>query len=257
MDRVIVAPVAVILPRKTKKDKRVPISLSWYRNADFRESNTVKQKYKDLLTDQIVNLPTYQKPEMTYVWYPETKRLGDLGNHTAVQQKFFEDALVELGKVPDDNWKYITANSQRFGGFDKQNPRVEIHIKETDPMNLQAILSEKELNEAIQAYVLAKGFPVEGMEMDIELTKGRGANGTYATVSFAPVTTATAKKAKPAKEAPVPVAEVEEEEEEVKPSNPFMSDETGSAEPVEIEDDEDELTDEEFEAVSKTSPLFG
>lgn len=51
-------------------------------------------------------------------------------------------------------------------------------------MQIQAILSEQDLNKAILKYVVEKGYPVEGMDMSINLTKGRGTNGTYATVDF-------------------------------------------------------------------------
>ncbi|AUR87177.1 RusA-like Holliday junction resolvase [Vibrio phage 1.097.O._10N.286.49.B3] len=131
MTQIVTAPTAVFLTRKTKKDKRIPISLSWYRNSHHRENNEVKKYYKVLMKPQIDKLPKYIKPEITYVWFSKDKRKGDLGNHTAIHQKFFEDALVELGHIDGDDWRYITNAHQSFGGFDKDNPRVEIHIKET------------------------------------------------------------------------------------------------------------------------------
>ena len=132
MEYTVTAPVAVFLPRKTKKDKRVPISLSWYRNAHHREQNEVKKFYKTLLKPQIDKLPKFKNPIITYTWITDTKRKGDLGNHTSVHQKFFEDALVELGHLDGDDWRYITEAHQSFGGFDKTNPRVEITIEEKD-----------------------------------------------------------------------------------------------------------------------------
>ena len=126
----VVAPVAVYLPRKTKKSKRVPISLNWYRNAHHRENNEVKKFYKSLLATQIRKLPIFIKPKITYRWFHASKREADLGNHTAVHQKFFEDALVELGRIGDDNYKYLVHNVQEFGGIDPKNPRVEIILEE-------------------------------------------------------------------------------------------------------------------------------
>jgi hypothetical protein len=52
-------------------------------------------------------------------------------------------------------------------------------------MQVSAVLHEKELNEAIMAHVIKKGYPVEGMEISITLTKGR-TKGDYATVVFIP-----------------------------------------------------------------------
>lgn len=54
-------------------------------------------------------------------------------------------------------------------------------------MKLQVILREQELNEAIRAYVAAAGYPVEGMDVDINLIKGRsGFGSTRAEVDFLP-----------------------------------------------------------------------
>lgn len=68
--------------------------------------------------------------EVKYVYFPGTKRLTDLGNVLSIHQKFFEDALVELGYLEDDNYNHIISSTQAFGGVCKENPRVEIHITE-------------------------------------------------------------------------------------------------------------------------------
>lgn len=59
-------------------------------------------------------------------------------------------------------------------------------------MKMQAILQLDELEVAIKEYVKAQGFPIDGMDLDITLTKGRGENGTYATVDFSPAGSAPA-----------------------------------------------------------------
>lgn len=51
-------------------------------------------------------------------------------------------------------------------------------------MQLQCTLHEAELNEAIHSYMIAKGYPVEGMESSINLIKGRSEAGTRAEVIF-------------------------------------------------------------------------
>lgn len=53
-------------------------------------------------------------------------------------------------------------------------------------MKIQAILQEAELNEAIMNHVTTAGYPVSGMDIQINLIKGRGANGTHAVVDFVP-----------------------------------------------------------------------
>jgi|TARA_B110000261_G_scaffold37581_1_gene43771 Holliday junction resolvase RusA-like endonuclease len=61
---------------------------------------------------------------------PKTARRTDLGNVLSVHQKYFEDALVELGCIPDDDYKHIVRTTFVFGKKDKDNPRVIIKVKE-------------------------------------------------------------------------------------------------------------------------------
>jgi len=52
----------------------------------------------------------------------------DISNVLSIHDKFFCDALVELGKLPDDNYKYIPEVKYVFREVDKLNPRVDIYI---------------------------------------------------------------------------------------------------------------------------------
>lgn len=49
----ITMPLAIYLPRKTKKDKRIAISLSTYRNLHYIVSNQAKKLYKDIVKEKI------------------------------------------------------------------------------------------------------------------------------------------------------------------------------------------------------------
>lgn len=40
------------------------------------------------------------------------------------------DALVEMGKMPDDNYEHLANIQYVFGGYDKANPRVEIYLED-------------------------------------------------------------------------------------------------------------------------------
>lgn len=44
-------------------------------------------------------------------------------------QKFVQDALVRMGILPDDGWKWVAEFEHQFS-VDKRNPRVEIEIVE-------------------------------------------------------------------------------------------------------------------------------
>ena len=102
------------------------LNLNQYRNTHFRTLNTVKINYKLWMEKQIKAGPKYNKIACVYTVYPPNKRLFDIGNVCCIHQKFFEDALVELGKLPDDNYNYIPLVIYQFGGIDANNPRVEI-----------------------------------------------------------------------------------------------------------------------------------
>lgn len=54
-------------------------------------------------------------------------------------------------------------------------------------MKVQVILREQELNEAIKAYITAQGYPVNDMDIKINLIKGRsGFGSTRAEVDLTP-----------------------------------------------------------------------
>ena len=82
------------------------------------------------MTSQVLALPVMQEIEITYILYPKTKRLCDVSNICSVVDKFFCDVLVSLGKIEDDNYRYLPKISYEIGEVDKDNPRVKIIIKE-------------------------------------------------------------------------------------------------------------------------------
>ncbi len=106
------------------------LNLNQYRNTHFRTLNTVKINYKLAMESQIATGPKYNKIACIYTVYPKDRRSFDLGNVCCIHQKFFEDALVELGKLPDDNYNYIPTVIYQFGGVDANNPRVTIEVIE-------------------------------------------------------------------------------------------------------------------------------
>lgn len=84
------------------------------------------------MAKQIEALPVLDKVEIELHIYARDRRLFDIGNVGSIHEKFFLDALVELGKLPDDTYKYIAKTTTQFMGIDKENPRVEIIIKELE-----------------------------------------------------------------------------------------------------------------------------
>jgi len=130
----IIAPVYITIPRVTKKDKIIPLSLNWYRNAHHIEANNVKIKYKELLSNQILSLPMFGSILVGFDYYPKTKQRSDLGNWVSISEKFFLDALVELGKLEDDSCYYVPRTFPRFQCIDpKKKGKMIITIEEIFP----------------------------------------------------------------------------------------------------------------------------
>lgn len=115
------------------------LNLNQYRNTHFRTLNTVKINYKECMRSQIATGPKYNRIVCIYTVYPANKRLFDIGNVCCIHQKFFEDALVELGKLPDDNYNYIPLTIYAFGGIDPVNPRVDVETVSFDKEGVEKI----------------------------------------------------------------------------------------------------------------------
>jgi len=120
---VVISPLRV---RAGKKD--FILNLNNYRNAHYQLLNRSKKNYKAIMSNQILMLPKMNKITITFILYPKTKRRTDLSNVLSIHDKYFCDALVELGKLPDDDYTHIADISYKFGIVDKNNPRVEIEI---------------------------------------------------------------------------------------------------------------------------------
>ena len=121
-----------ISPLKILKSKvrQFVLNLNQYRNTHYRVLNTCKINYKLHMKEQIKKAKRYDKAIFVYKVFEGSKRRYDLGNVCSVHQKFFEDALVEYGKLPDDNYKYLPLVIYNKGNLDRENPRVEIDVFE-------------------------------------------------------------------------------------------------------------------------------
>jgi hypothetical protein len=126
MSKVYNSPLSV----GTGKGKFI-LNLNQYRNAHFRKTNNAKHKYKEFMREQIVaSKKKLGKSLMIYTVYKGDKRSFDVGNICAIHQKFFEDAMVELGKLDDDKFSILPMCVFCNGGIDKESPRIEIEVIE-------------------------------------------------------------------------------------------------------------------------------
>lgn len=121
-----ISPIYLILPRKTKKDKKCALNLNAYRNRKSFLSNDLKIMYKEIMGSQL-KWKTFKTPIwITYTLHWAYK--SDLMNVVAVVDKFFCDTLVEFKCIPDDNIEHLIEIHAVVWWKDKENPRMEIEI---------------------------------------------------------------------------------------------------------------------------------
>lgn len=120
-------PIYCIIPRKTKADKKFLVALNWYRNSYPHENNTVKLRYLELIKPQVPKGVRFNKAKVSYKVY--CKNTIDGGNVRSVIEKYFLDSIKDCGLIIDDNIKYIVGDDSLYF-IDKENPRIEITVKE-------------------------------------------------------------------------------------------------------------------------------
>ena len=126
----IISPLFITLPRKTVKDKRIALNMNTYRNLHHRISNDAKKAYSEALREQLEGLSIQTPVEVTYKVFKASKRRLDKMNVISVVSKFLLDSITEYGCWEDDNDDYVKTETILPTELDRDNPRVEINIKE-------------------------------------------------------------------------------------------------------------------------------
>jgi len=121
-------PLFVMLPRKTKADKRIALNMNTYRNLHYQLNNQAKKEFCRVIAGDLLYLPCLDMLDLKYTLYPKTKRLTDVANVCSIVDKFFCDALVRAGKIEDDNFNFIRSVWYGWGKVDKDNPRCEVRF---------------------------------------------------------------------------------------------------------------------------------
>ena len=101
-------PTFVMLPRKTKADKRISLNLNIYRNLHPMVNNQVKQIFEPIKREVF----KAEKIRISYYVEKKMRRLFDTKNITTVVDKFFCDWLVKSGYIPDDNFMHVCYGSE-------------------------------------------------------------------------------------------------------------------------------------------------
>lgn len=126
---IISSPLYVAIPRKRGPYKKYPLNLNHYRNAHYRTSNEAKKIYKTLVANQVKKLPEFSTLSYSATVFARDNRLFDVPNIVSIHEKFLMDAIVEFGKLPDDNYKHIPVSpGWCFGGVEKTRPRVDFFV---------------------------------------------------------------------------------------------------------------------------------
>lgn len=203
---VVTAPLRIF---KNKKGDKWSVNLNQYRNTHFQSLNKLKKNYKDLVHSQVNHLPPFTCIRLTIHIYAANKRLFDIGNVGSIHEKFFLDALVELGKLPDDDYTHCPETHTYFKGIDKDHPRVEFIIEEI-PMSLFQINKPERIPVDIRTtahdleQLIREAIAKEDPSIDVTEIRlvGLEAIEIDAFVGDAPKkkTTRKAKKAEPKKE---------------------------------------------------------
>lgn len=153
---VITVPTRVKVSNKKQKS----LNLNIYRNLNYFSLNTQKKNFKTIVKNEIKKIPKLGKIDIHYEIFHNTKAIIDTMNVGSIVNKFFEDALVELGVIPDDNYLYIRNHSFSFGGL-SDKPKAIVTITEIEPTttqikkdkNMRIILEENEIKDALENYV--------------------------------------------------------------------------------------------------------
>lgn len=120
----LVCPISITLGKKVYH-----LNLNNYRNWHYQVSNNLKREFKEIMRSQLEGLKSIQgRVCIKYTLFVSSKRRLDLRNITTVVDKFLCDALQEYKIIPDDNYNICCMFIDRFGGIDKNNPRIEVTI---------------------------------------------------------------------------------------------------------------------------------
>lgn len=115
------------------KKKTYYLNLNGYRNWQFQLNNQLKKTFKIQVAEKVRELtPVTGTCRIEYTIYYPTRRLFDIDNIGSVITKFTHDALVEFGILEDDNYKIVEEITYKFGGIDKEDPRCDVVIEETN-----------------------------------------------------------------------------------------------------------------------------
>jgi hypothetical protein len=111
----IKVPLFVMLPKKTKKDKKVWLNLNVYRNLHYITENECKKQFyldiKNSLPQEKITKFDVSCQIFKSLSKKGVKKKLDKSNVYSVLSKYFFDSLVENGNLNDDNDQIIQSET--------------------------------------------------------------------------------------------------------------------------------------------------
>lgn len=248
--------ISVPLSVPVSKRKFFSLNLNIYRNAHYQVLNKAKTAFTDSVITRLKKIPVQEKITLTYTIFLPNKRKADISNIGSIVDKFFSDALVDAGVIPDDNYTYLTHVQFFFGGIDRIDPRVEVTIT---PINfeekenyMRIFITKEDLQTALKNYINDKIVIKDGQDVDIEITEdgaeliiGESAKSSSKKEEVAETPVKRTRRTK---------AEMEAARAEEQQAEPEQEEEEEQEAPVE---EEPEAEEEVVETKPKAKSLFG
>ena len=126
---ILECPTYVVLPMKTKKDKKISINLNTYRNLHFLVESKAKKLFKEIMRKQLEGIEIQTPVEVSYKVYKASNRRLDKMNVISITSKYLMDAVTEFGCWEDDDDTNIKKEILLPTEVDKKNPRVVVEIR--------------------------------------------------------------------------------------------------------------------------------
>ncbi len=126
---VLECPTFVVLPMKTKKDKKISINLNTYRNLHYLVESKAKKLFKEIMRKQLEGIEIQTPVEVIYKVYKASNRRLDKMNVISITSKYLMDAITEFGCWEDDYNSKIKKEILLPTEVDKKHPRVVVEIR--------------------------------------------------------------------------------------------------------------------------------
>ena len=122
MTSTYILPIHVILPRKTKEDKKFMLNLNVYKVTHYHVLNQAKKLFQPLIDPEMKSAKVIR---ISYTMVRKDRRHPDTMNVVCIVDKFFLDWLVNNRRIPDDSCLNVS-----YGGikYEYRKDAPEHHV---------------------------------------------------------------------------------------------------------------------------------